>query len=242
MAETVLVLGCGQPDGVGGATAIRFANDGYHLLVTGRTPAKLELTVEAIRASGGTAEALRVDVTEEADEDAACARVAAMGQPLGAVVYNAGANNPMAFKDIEAAQFEEIWRIGCLGGFHAAKRALPVFERQARGTLIFTGASASLRGKAGYAQFASAKGALRNLAQSPAREYGPRGIHIAHVIIDGVVNGERAQTHFGDYLGKLGDDGALLPSAIAEAFVVLHNQHRSAWTHELDLRPFSENW
>lgn len=242
MAETVLILGAGLPEGIGGATALRFARDGFHVVVTGRTLTKVEETADAIRHAGHSAEAMAIDVTSEADCDAAFRRITEIGEPLAAVIYNAGNNAPATFESLTASQFEETWRVACLGGFHTAKRALPMLSRQGRGTLIFTGASASLRGKAGFSQFASAKGALRNLAQSLAREYGPRGVHVAHVIIDGVVNGDRAQTHFGDYLGSLPEDGALDPDAIADAFALLHGQQRSAWTHELDLRPFAETW
>jgi NAD(P)-dependent dehydrogenase (short-subunit alcohol dehydrogenase family) len=119
---------------------------------------------------------------------------------------------------------------------------MPILSEQGFGSIIFTGASASLRGKPSFGHFASAKAALRNLAQALAKEYGPKGVHVAHIIIDGVVNGDRAQTNFGTYLDKLNEDGALDPAAIADAYWMVHSQNRSAWTHEVDLRPFSENW
>lgn len=128
-----------------------------------------------------------------------------------------------------------------MGGFHTAKRAMSLLARQGSGSMLFTRASASLRGKPN-AHFSAAKGALRNLAQALAREYGPRGVHVAHIVIDGVVDGERARSLFGDYLDNLGEDGSLDPGDIADTFLMVHNQHRSAWTHELDLRPFKETW
>lgn len=242
MTETCLILGAGVPDGLGGAAAIRFARAGLHSIVTGKTLAKVEATAHAIQKLGYSADAMSVDVTSEADLDAAFAHAEKRGGQLAAVLFNAGNNMPISFEDLTPEQFETFWRVSCFGGFLAAKRALPVLARQQRGTLIFTGASASLRGKPGYGQFAAAKGALRNLAQALAREYGPKGVHVAHVIIDGAVNGDRIATRFKGYLDQLGEDGALDPAAVADAFWMIHAQHRSAWTHELDLRPFKENW
>lgn len=242
MRETALILGAGVPEGVGGAVAIRFARAGMHVLVAGRTLEKLEATVARIEAMGGSAEALVVDVTRAADQDKAFDRLKEIDGPLAAVVYNAGNNRMTPFAELTPESFEAHWRVCCLGGFLTAKRALPILSRQGSGSLLFTGASASLRGKPGFGHFASAKGALRNLAQALAKEYGPAGVHVAHIVIDGVVDGDRAQTHFADYLATLGEDGALDPQAIAEAFWSVHAQPRSAWTHELDLRPFSESW
>lgn len=242
MAETCLILGAGVPEGVGGAAALKFAREGLHVIVTGRTLAKVQQTVDAIQKAGGSADALAADVTSEADLDAVFKHAADRGEPIAAVLYNAGNNMPLAFADLTPDQFESFWRVSCFGGFLTAKRALPILAGQERGTLIFTGASASLRGKPNFAHFASAKGALRNLAQALAREYGPKGVHVAHVIIDGAVNGDRIAKGFAGYLEKLGQDGALEPAAIADAFWIVHNQHRSAWTHELDVRPFKEAW
>jgi NAD(P)-dependent dehydrogenase (short-subunit alcohol dehydrogenase family) len=161
---------------------------------------------------------------------------------VGHDLYNAGNNTPIAFADLDAATFEAYWRVCCFGAFLTAKRVMPILAAQERGSMIFTGASASLRGRPNFAHFSAAKGALRNLAQSLAREYGPQGVHVAHVLIDGVVNGDQAQSRFGSYIDNLGPDGALDPAAIAEAFWMVHRQPRSAWTHELDLRPFKESW
>lgn len=242
MTETVLVLGAGTPNGIGGAIARRFAAAGHHVVLTGRTQEKLDETAAQIRADGGRADALTCDVTSEAEQDAIFAHVVQLGHPLAAVVYNAGNNAPIPFEKITSQQFEAFWRVCFVGGFHTSKRAMPILAQQRRGSMFFTGASASLRGKPNFAHFAAAKGALRNFAQALAREYGPQGVHVAHIIIDGVVNGDRARSNFGDYLNSLGEDGAMDPAAVAEAFWMVHSQHRSAWTHELDLRPFSETW
>tara|TARA_R110002072_G_scaffold3937_4_gene28135 strand:+ start:9683 stop:10411 length:729 start_codon:yes stop_codon:yes gene_type:complete len=242
MTETILVLGAGTPCGVGGAIALRFAKAGYHVLVTGRTQEKVEATRTAITAQGGSADAMSCDVTSEQDLDVVFGALAAKEMLVASVIYNAGNNAPVAFETLTAEQFEAYRRVCCLGGFLAAKRAMPLLARQGRGSMLFTGASASLRGKPDFAHFSSAKGALRNLVQALAREYGPEGVHVAHLIIDGVVNGDQVRSRFGDYLDKLGEDGALDPAAIAEAFWIVHSQPRTAWTHELDLRPFKEAW
>jgi NAD(P)-dependent dehydrogenase (short-subunit alcohol dehydrogenase family) len=242
MPETVLILGAGTPHGVGGAIALRFAKAGYHVLVTGRTKEKVAATRAAIAAQEGSADAMPCDVTSEQDLDAVFGALVAKEMPVASVIYNAGNNAPIAFEALTPEQFEAYWRVCCLGGFLAAKRAMPLLAQQGHGTMLFTGASASLRGKPNFAHFSAAKGALRNLAQALAREYGPKGVHVAHLIVDGVVNGDQVKSRFGDYLDKLGEDGALDPAAIAEAFWMVHNQPRSAWTQELDLRPFKEAW
>ena len=241
MTKTVLILGAGAPDGVGGALARRFSREGLHVIVTGRTLEKVAAIAAEIDDSGGSVEARRVDVTSSADQDALFAHAEGKGE-IAAVLYNAGNNAVIPFEELSAEQFEDFWRIGCFGGFLAAERAMPVLRNQGHGSIIFTGASGSLRGKSNFAHFASSKAALRNLAQSLAREYGPQGVHVAHVVIDGVIGGDRARKGFPEYLESLGEDGALSPDAIADAFWYIHTQPRTAWTQELDLRPFRENW
>ena len=242
MADTSIIIGAGLPDGIGGATALRFAKEGLHVIVSGRTQAKLDQTVSHIRKMGGSAEAFVADVTSARDMSAVFDRAKRLGQPISSVVFNAGNNHMVSFADLSVEDFEANWRVCCFGGFLTAKLAMPILSEQGAGSIIFTGASASLRGKPGFGHFASAKAALRNLVQALAREYGPKGVHVAHIIVDGVVNGDRAQANFGNYLEKLSEDGALQPAAIADAYWMVHSQHRSAWTHELDLRPFLENW
>ena len=240
--ETVVILGAGTPNGVGGALARRFARENLHLVISGRTQEKVDASADAVTAAGGSAEGFRADVTSPADQQALFAHATGIGQPIRAVLFNAGSNLPIAFETLTAEQFEEFWRIGCLGAFHTAKLALPLLTEQGFGSLLFTGASASMRGRPNFAHFASAKAALRNLVQALAREYGPQGIHVGHIVIDGVVRGDVVAGRFGEYLNSLGEDGALEPDAIADAFWTMHAQHRSAWTHELDLRPFKETW
>ena len=241
MSESAIILGAGASDGVGGALARRFANNGLHIIIAARTLEKIETLAKEIRDAGGSAEAVQVDVTSETDQDKLFAFAAEHG-PVAAVLYNAGNNAIIPFEQLDAETLESFWRVGCLGAFLAAKRAIPLLKEQGRGSLFFTGASASMRGKPNFAHFASMKAGLRMLAQSLAREFGPQGIHVAHFIIDGVIDGEIVRSRFGEYLEQLGEDGGLSPDAIAEAYWYVHTQHRSAWTHELDLRPFKENW
>jgi NAD(P)-dependent dehydrogenase (short-subunit alcohol dehydrogenase family) len=192
--RTAVVIGVGAEIGLGAALCRRFASEGLHVLIAGRTPGKLEQVVTSIRAAGGSAEAVPMDATNEADVVKLFDRAMAPGGAREAaelVVYNAGGNQRVDFRELSAELFERFWRVGCFGGFlvgrEAARRLVPL----GRGTMIFTGASASLRGKPGYAQFAAAKAGLRMVAQSMAREYGPSGIHVAHVVIDGGIDGER---------------------------------------------------
>lgn len=243
---TAIVFGAGAVRGIGAAVARRFAREGYHVIVTGRTQSKIEQVVSQITASGqGSAEVLQVDATDETQVIAAFDRAMSPGQdrePASVVISNTGNNAVIDFTQLTAAQFENFWRVGCLAGFlvgrEAARRLLPL----GRGTVIFTGASASLRGKPGYAHFTAAKAGLRMVSQSMAREYGPKGLHVAHVIVDGGVLGDRLQAAFPQRVEQSGVDGLLDPDEIAENYWTLHNQPRSAWTQELDLRPYRENW
>jgi NAD(P)-dependent dehydrogenase (short-subunit alcohol dehydrogenase family) len=173
-------------------------------------------------------------------------QVASSGYPLELAIYNAGNNRPEAFLDVTPAVFEDLWRVTCLGGFIVSQQVIKLMLQQQKiakkQTLLFTGASASLRGKAGFSGFAAGKGALRMLTQSIAREFAPQGIHVAHVLIDGVVEGEKVRTGFPEYINSLGEDGALKLGEIADAYMALHAQGRSAWTQELDLRPYKESY
>lgn len=241
MAHMGVVLGVGAERGLGAATARRFAKGGLHVCVAGRTVEKLDKTVQAIEDKGGSAEACPVDATDEATVTALFADVASRAM-IDAVVYNVGNNAIIPFSDLTADTFEQFWRVCCLGGFLTAKAVMPVLVGQGHGSLLFTGASGSLRGKPAFAHFASAKAGLRMLAQSLAREYGPQGVHVGHLIVDGVIDGEMVRSRFGEYIEQLGPEGSLDPDHIAEAFWHLHSQPRSAWTHETEVRPYKENW
>ena len=241
--KTAVVVGVGAEQGVGGAVCKRFAREGHHVIVSGRTEAKVAALAEAIRAGGGSAEAFVADTTSETDVIALFDRAMAPGngrEPADLVVFNAGNNQVIDFRQLTAAQFESFWRVGCFGGFlvgrEAARRLVPL----GRGTVIFTGASGSLRGKPGFAHFAAAKAGLRVISQSMAREYGPQGIHVAHVVIDGGINGERLKNAFPAMVAQRGAAGLLDVDAIADAYWFLYCQAPTAWSQELDLRPARE--
>ena len=242
---TAVVVGVGAEQGLGAALCRRFAAEGGHVLVAGRTPDKIDRVVRTIVAAGGTGEAVTTDTTREDDVIRLFDRAMAPGdgfEPADLVVFNAGNNRKIDFRDVPAALFEEFWRVGCFGGFlvgrEAARRLVPL----GRGTVIFTGASGSLRGKPGYAQFAAAKAGLRMISQSMAREYGPLGIHVAHVLIDGGIDGERLRRARPESAAARGDDGLLGIDAIADTYWNIHRQRRSAWTQEVDLRPYKEGF
>lgn len=241
--STAVVVGVGAEQGLGAATCRRFASEGHHVLVAGRSEAKIEQVVRTIVAAGGSAEPVTTDATNEGQVIRLFDRAMVPGEglaPADLVVFNAGNNQRIDFRELTARAFEEFWRVGCFSGFlvgrEAARRLVPL----GRGTVIFTGASGSLRGKPGYAQFAAAKAGLRTIAQSMAREYGPQGVHVAHVVIDGGINGHRLLSRVPDLAKQRGEDGLLSIDAIAETYWQLHRQHPSAWTQEIDLRPFKE--
>ena len=241
MTNVAVVVGVGASRGLGAALARRFAKGGLQVIAAGRTDEKVKIIADEITDAGGSALPFAADVTNAPDMNALFDFAAETGD-VKAVLYNAGNNAIIPFGDLTEEVFEDFWRVCCLGGFLTAKAALPYLLKGGGGTLIFTGASASMRGRANFAHFASAKAALRNLAQALAREYGPRGIHVGHVVVDGVIDGERVRERFGEYLEQLGEDGSLNPDDMVEAFWNMHRQPRSAWTHEIDLRPFKENW
>lgn len=235
------VVGVGASAGLGAAIARRFAAGGLTTVVTGRTRAQLDTVAAEIEAVGGRAVAAPGDVTQEADLIAIRDGIEAQG-PLEAAIFNAGNNRWKPTLEMETEFFEEIWRVGCLGGFIFGREAARPMVARGRGSLLFTGASASLRGKPQFTAFAAAKAALRSVSQSMAREFGPKGVHVAHVVVDGAIDGDRINTRLPELAKQKGPDGLLKIDAIAEAFWFLHSQQRSAWTQELDLRPFSENF
>jgi NAD(P)-dependent dehydrogenase (short-subunit alcohol dehydrogenase family) len=240
-----VVVGVGSSDGLGAALCRRYAANGHHVLVAGRTLAKVEDLAAVIRHDGGSASAYAVDATREEDViklfDAAMTSDE-LGDRADLVTYNAGINQKLDFLNLEAATFEAFWRQNTLGGFLVGREAARRFLPLGRGSILFTGASGSLRGMAGFAHFAASKAGLRMIAQSMAREFGPKGIHVAHVVVDGAINGERVRSLFPGVVEHLGEGGMLEIGAIAETYWQLHVQHPSAWTHELDVRPFKERF
>ncbi|MET0285948.1 MAG: SDR family NAD(P)-dependent oxidoreductase [Polyangiales bacterium] len=228
------VVGVGARAGLGAAIARRFAREGFAVVVSGRTPDKLAAVVNEIQDQGGVARALPLDVSREADVRAAAEQLG----DLEVAVFNAGGGTRAPTLDLSAQAFEDSWRVGTLGGFLFGREALRKLAARKQGTLLFTGATASLRGKPPFAGFAASKAGLRSLAQTFAREFGPQGVHVAHVIIDGGIDGERLRTHSPDR----DPDGLLGLDAIADVYWHLHAQPRSAWTQELDLRPYKESF
>ena len=248
-AGVAWIAGVGASAGLGAAVARRHAREGLTVALSGRTLERIEAVATEIRSAGGRAHALPGDVSIETEARRIAAEVVALG-PLRAAVFNAGNAVRGAALDLDAAQFEQAWRGGAFAGFLFAREVVQALLRnghdanasQGRGSLVFTGATASLRGGAKFAAFAASKAALRSLAQSLAREHGPQGIHVAHVVIDGGIDGERLRSAAPQRVTAAGTDGLLDPDAIAETYWQLHRQHRSAWTFELDLRPFKETF
>ena len=238
--KAVLVIGAG--DATGGAIARRFAREGYVACVTRRHADKLVPLVAAIEAEGGRARAFGSDARKEGEMVALIDTIESEVGPIEVAVYNIGANVNFPIRETTARVFFKVWEMACFGGFlmgrEAAKRMVP----RGRGTILFTGATASVRGRPGYAAFASGKHGLRAVAQSMARELGPEGIHVAHAVIDGAIDTAWIRENFPDRAALKSQDGVLDPEAIAENYWLLHRQSRSAWTHELDLRPWIENW
>ena len=240
-----VVVGVGAEDGLGAALSRCYAANGRHVLIAGRSLEKVEKVAAAIRRSGGRATAHAVDATREADVirlfDAAMTNDEDSG-PADLVTHNAGLNQRIDFRQTDASTFENFWRLNTLGGFLVGREAARRFAPLRRGSVFFTGATGSLRGMPGFAHFAASKAGLRMISQSMAREFGPLGVHVAHVIVDGAINGERVRSLFPGAFDQLGDNGMLDPAAVAEAYWQLHLQHPSAWTHELDIRPFKEQF
>ena len=241
-ARTCLIIGAG--DGVGAAVARAFARDGLAVCVTRRPRHldKLEALAASIREDGGVAHAYGVDARNEAEMIALVDRIEAEVGPLEVVVFNIGANVRFPVVETTAQVYSKVWEMAALAGFFTGREAARVMGPRGRGTILFTGATASTRGAAGFSAFAGAKAALRQLAQSLAREMGPKGIHVAHVVIDGMIDGTFARSLVPDIQPLLDGDDILKPDEIARNYVWLHNQQRSAWTFEMDLRPFKETW
>ena len=241
MPDSAIVIGVGASQGLGGALCRRFGREGLHVFVAGRTAEKIEKVTEEVRAAGGAATAVVMDATRP-DDIVRCFDAAEEIAVPKLVAYNAGNNQFRPLLEMDDAFFEDLWRLCCFGGFvtgrEAARRMLPA----GGGTVLFTGATASIRARPPFTAFASAKAALRAVAHGMAREFGAQGIHVGHVIIDGVIDGDLVNTRFPGIKEAKGDEGMLGVDAIADAFWALHVQKRSAWSLELDLRPYKEQF
>lgn len=230
------VLGVGP--GLGAAVARRFARGGYAVALMARREESVAETRQEIESGGGTALPITADATDPASVETAFERIRGeLGNPE-VLVYNAGAFQPGGVLEIPPEKFDECFRANCAGAFYASRQVLPAMAEAGRGTIILTGATASLRGSARFAALAVGKFGLRALAQSTAREFGPQGVHVAHVIIDGQIDTPRVREMFPDREAHT----MLSPDAIAETYWQLHNQDATAWTLELDLRPSVESF
>lgn len=239
-APAILVVGAG--DATGGAIARRFAREGFTACVTRRTEEALTPLVERIRAEGGQARGFGCDARDEDQMRTLVDTIEAEVGPLDVVVFNIGANVYFPIRETTARVYRKVWEMAAFAGFLTGREAARVMVPRGRGTIVFTGATASLRGGRGFSAFAGAKFALRALAQSMARELGPEGIHVAHPVIDGAIDTAFIRDNFPDRYALKDRDGILDPEHIADAYWMLHRQPRDAWTHELDLRPWMENF
>jgi len=239
-ARAILVIGAG--DATGGAVARRFAREGYIACVTRRTADKLEPLVRQIRADGGQAHGFGSDARKEEEMTALVGKIEREIAPIEVAVFNIGANVRFGITETTARVYTKVWEMACFGGFLMGREVAKAMLPRGRGTIIFTGATASLRGREGFAAFAGAKHALRALAQSMARELWPKGIHVAHSVIDGAIDAEFIRSNFPDRYALKDQQGILSPEHIADAYWQIHQQPRDAWTHETELRPWMESW
>ena len=234
------VIGAG--DATGSALARRFAKEGYTVCAARRNEAALKPLIDQITQEGWRAIAFGLDARREDQVTSFFDRIESEVGSIEVVVFNVGGNVRFPILETTAQKYFKVWEMCAMAGFLVGRAATRVMLTRGRGTLLFTGATASVRGAAGFAAFAGGKAALRALAQSMARELGPKGIHVAHVIIDGLIDTAFAREHFAQRVADAGPDGILNPEHIAQAYWWLHQQPRDAWTFELDLRPSVERW
>ena len=239
MKGSVIIIGTGP--GLGSSLARKFAKEGHHVFVVRRERHSEELNslCDEIKESGGSATAIPSDARDEEQVISLFSEVAKSG-PIDCVAFNIGANVFFSIEETTSRVFRKIWEMGTFAGFLVGREAAK--HMKDKGTIIFTGATASMRGGSGFAAFSSAKFGLRAVAQSLARELGPKGIHVAHTVIDGAIDHPWIKENFPDIYKLKEVDGILNPDDIAEAYYNLHLQEKTAWTHELDLRPYMEKF
>ncbi len=232
-----IIIGVGPDRGLGAQLCKRFAREDLHVVVAGRTQASLDAVVADIRSAGGLAEAVVADATREADVVALFRHA---GPDIDLAIYNVGNNTAGRIIDMEADYFEKSWRLVCFGGFLFGREALRHMFPQKSGAILFTGASASLRGRSGYGAFNSSKAGLRTLAQAMAKEYGPEGIHVGHVVVDGGIFGEKLRKRIPDIDSR--QDRLINIEGIVDCYAFLYRQPPSAWSFEVDVRTSLETW
>jgi NAD(P)-dependent dehydrogenase (short-subunit alcohol dehydrogenase family) len=240
--KVCVIIGAG--DGLGGALARAFCAAGLTVCVTrrARNLDQLQALVTSLRDAGGSAHAFPIDAREEDAMVALFDTIEADIGPIEVVAFNIGANVRFEVVDTTARVYQKVWEMAAFAGFIAGREAARVMTPRGRGTIIFTGATASQRGREGFSAFAGAKHALRALAQSMARELAPKGVHVAHVVLDGAMEGAFIKGIVPDYETRLAEGQIVAVDEAAKNWVWLWQQHKSAWTHELDLRPWTEKW
>ena len=238
--KKALVIGVGPINGLGGQLCKKIAQNNFEVFVAGRTKNSVDKVVDSIVQDGNKAKPIVVDST---DENQVKSMMDEVGSGLDFAIYNVGNNTPGKIIDMDPSYFRDSWESCCFGGFLFAKEVINVFLNESTsGTLLFTGASASLRGKANFGAFNSAKGALRNLAQALAKEYAENLIHVGHVIIDGGLAGEKIQQRVSDFDQRVKDGRLMDIDSVTDAYMFLYNQNKNAWTFELDIRTSKEKW
>ena len=235
-----LIIGAG--DATGGEIAKRFARGGYIACMTRRNAEKLQPLIDEIEQNGGTAYGFASDAREEEQVIAVIEQIESSIGPIEVMVFNIGANVPCSILEETARKYFKIWEMACFSAFLVGREVAKRMVQREQGSIIFTGATAGVRGAANFAAFAGAKHALRALAQSMARELGPKNIHVAHVVVDGAIDTDFIETTFPEIYALKEQDGILNPAHIAENYWHLAHQPRDAWTHELDVRPWIERW
>ena len=239
---SAIIIGAG--DATGSALTNKFANEGYKVCPVRRPRSidKVNMLAEEISNNGGWAKGYGVDARDEDSIKDLFDEVENNVAPIDVVIFNPGANVFFPIEETTSRVFKKVWEMAAFAGFLTGKEAAKYMKKRNEGSIFFTGATASMRGSSGFSAFSSAKFALRAVSQSMARELGPEGIHVAHFVIDGAIDTAFIKETFPDVYALKEKDGILQPEAIAEAYWSVHSQHRSAWTHELDLRPYMEKF
>jgi NAD(P)-dependent dehydrogenase (short-subunit alcohol dehydrogenase family) len=242
MKHSAVVLGVGPERGLGATLAKRFGEEGLHVFIAGRNLEKLEVVARTIQKNGGEATPIVADATHEADVCNLFDKANTPDHPLVIAAYTVDRNISAPLLDTSVEIFTTLWQQNTLGGFLFGREAARQMLKSGKGSIFFIGATASLRARPPFTSFSVAKTGLRALASGMAREFGPKGLHIVHLVIDGVIDGERAHLNFRELVQAKGQDGLLQLDAIAETVWQIHSQPSNAWTHEIDLRPYKENF